>query len=732
MNDSVTGRAIGTDAIAAQKDVADKFWFDWRPKFPGMAPDQQAIVLSWLSLQLAQAGGNATITHAPGWDLVDFDPSAGTHQDPASDALSFNRPPPALAQQVDGSGLFVALWLKVGDGANDWVAVGGAGADRKVASGPTDPGADTLIAKVESLDGSLTISEDTANHRVNFGVTPAPDDHKVKRDVDATPVYGDQLLVSPNGSIGQVNDPESDSIDIQVVCASDLPLPDAPVASAGDPNDQPSSKRHVHPLVPPDTYGGKLWTGLVPDQYKHADVDACFIGYYACGAPILLSAGWTQIATGVWQKNETGDLSLQFTDQITPFVGMRLLVWPAYNPQWLSAADRVASGIYVLTDTGTTYVDPITHVFTPHHATLQRADDAKTTAQVFHGIWVHVAGGAVLGGQNFQLDTADPIELNVTQLDWESVSPAPSVNPTDELLTAAQLSLASPTTVEVDQDVSSSSGEVELVVCTEHDAALAGTTLPGDKPWRFHLFCCLIGSDDPAATTVINCYLRGSLDAAWHLVATTQSLHNTVYGMMVEAGTLGADYAMGAGEKLQARFTAASTSTIGQTVGLVFNDAAHSTFIDVPVTIGNAGTDDHSQLIKRNVLNADGTGQHQRRFVDDVALPPISLDGSGNLIPDPSSNIVLFDSEVTVNRIDKSQWPTGVGRLTLLFPQKGHVGNSAGPSGSFAEVQMGNFGGLSGAQGEQADFGYDGLINLLLIAGAWNLDGAPNMGRSML
>ena len=568
MNDSVTGRAIGTDTVAAQKDVADKFWFDWRALLPTLPPDQQAMVLSWLSLQLAQAAGNGIITHVPGWDLIDFDPSTGTHQDPASDALSFNRPPPALAQQVAGSN-FVTLWLKVGDGENDWAAIAGAGAS----------------------------------------------DHKVKRDADATPVYGDELLVSPNGSIGQLNDPESDSIDIQVVCASDLPLPDAPVASAGDPNDQPASIKHVHPLVPSDTYGGKLYTALVPDPLAHAPCDAVFCEEEGC-APILFGSYWTEIATGVWQRNAVGLLPSATTDSVNVWVSMRLMAWSGN----ISPTDQAHTGPYVLTDTG---MDPITHDQT--HARMERAADFASSAQALSGAFVPISPpppgtiGNIYGGSTLQLQTSNPIELDSTALDWEIATPAPAPTNADQLLTAAQLSLASLDTVEAKQDVSSGSGEVELVVCTEHGPDLSGTTLPGDKPWRFHLLCGLVGADDPTATTVIRCYLRGSNDATWHLVATTQPLHNTTYTMWVEAGTLGADYPMAADELLQARFTAVSNSAIGQKVGLVFNADNHPTFIDTPVTIGNSGTDDHQQLIDRGIFLTAGNDKkygHPQSFIE--------------------------------------------------------------------------------------------------------------------
>ena len=429
------------------------------------------------------------------------------------------------------------------------------------------------------------------------------DTYKVKRDVDATPVYGDQLLVSPNGSLSLVNDPESDSIDAQVACGSDLPLPDGPVASAGDPNDRPASIKHVHPLLPASTNGGKLYTAFVPDPLALPAVDACFIGYYVCGTPALFPAGWTQIETGAWQKDEVGDLSSQFTDGVSPFLGMRLLAWAATNPEALADADRVASGPYVLTDTGATTGgqfegDPIVH----HHATLRRANDFATSAQAKHGAYIYVTGGAICHGRTYQLSTADPIELDVTPLDWEIVTP-PTPAPTKELLTASQLGLASTATVTATVGyVSAGSGELELVVCTEHDAALSGMVLSGTGTFRFHVPIWLT-ADDPYATTVIRCYVRGDATSpsprAWALVATTPPLHNTSEGEWIATGTLGSDYALGIGEKLQVRYTAVSNSVAGVIVNLTYNDAAHTSYIEIPAVIGYAGTDDHNQLINR-------------------------------------------------------------------------------------------------------------------------------------
>ena len=127
INDSITGASIGTDTLLAQKDVADKFWFEWRDQFSSLPADRQAVLMDELTLDLAKAAGNAASTHMPGWDLIAFDPSAGVNVDPVTNDLEFTRPMPALAQQVDGLGVFVALWLKTGSGNNDWTKLGAGG-----------------------------------------------------------------------------------------------------------------------------------------------------------------------------------------------------------------------------------------------------------------------------------------------------------------------------------------------------------------------------------------------------------------------------------------------------------------------------------------------------------------------------------------------------------------------------------------------------------------------------
>ena len=154
-NDSVTGSALGDDTLAAQKDLADKWWYDWKDSWPSLSQSDQAQALADLTRRLLEVAGDATVTHVPGWDLISFDPSSGSHIDPdptTDGSTAFVRPMPALAQQVDGGGATVALWLKTGPGPNDWINVmGGGGASAGlVFSDPSDTVAKTLLEKLSN------------------------------------------------------------------------------------------------------------------------------------------------------------------------------------------------------------------------------------------------------------------------------------------------------------------------------------------------------------------------------------------------------------------------------------------------------------------------------------------------------------------------------------------------------------------------------------------------------
>lgn len=114
MNDSAPGRAIGTDAQAAQKAAAQAWWNANRLTFNLLTDAQKESAIEAFALDMAQIQGNAVISHAPSLEEVNYDPRAG---------VGFDRPKPAMVVQVDGGGSFVRLLVKVGAGVHDWAAV---------------------------------------------------------------------------------------------------------------------------------------------------------------------------------------------------------------------------------------------------------------------------------------------------------------------------------------------------------------------------------------------------------------------------------------------------------------------------------------------------------------------------------------------------------------------------------------------------------------------------------
>jgi hypothetical protein len=138
------------------------------------------------------------------------------------------------------------------------------GDDHEVKASPTDTGHGSLQTKLVDSEGSALATATVGGVLVvKLPAIPAADDHKVKRDADAEPVYGNELLRSPNESISLVSDPESPTIDVQVKCGQALPTVDGGAGTPGDPNDLPSSQFHQHPTTPT--------TGLTNVYYPRAD-----------------------------------------------------------------------------------------------------------------------------------------------------------------------------------------------------------------------------------------------------------------------------------------------------------------------------------------------------------------------------------------------------------------------------------------------------------------------------
>lgn len=128
MNNSVTGRAIGQDTYTAQQAAGAAF-LSAHPDFITLPAATQSALVSALALQMAQIVGNSVITHAPGWDNINYAPNTGGGLD---------RPIPALAMQDNGGGSFT-VWFKIGTGVTDWEAFGLGGPGPAGPTGPTGP-----------------------------------------------------------------------------------------------------------------------------------------------------------------------------------------------------------------------------------------------------------------------------------------------------------------------------------------------------------------------------------------------------------------------------------------------------------------------------------------------------------------------------------------------------------------------------------------------------------------
>jgi hypothetical protein len=291
----------------------------------------------------------------------------------------------------------------------------------------------------------------------------------------------------------------------------------------------------------------------------------------------------------------------------------------------------------------------------PTYPTLRRSADSNATADFSNGMFCLVNGGSVHAGQTWQATLPSPFELGVTSQAWAPVTP-PTPQPTNELLTAPELPLASPTLKTASATVSASTGEVELVVCTAHDDA-GGITILGTGIWRTH---CQIANFVADGTTSINVYTRGNAHTPWNAIGSV-TLSTTDYGNFVAVGTLGTDYPLAPGEKTQVRFTVVSTSTAGVTVTLIYNDGPHSTYLEVPMTVGFAGTDDHQQLSNRGVFLTSG-GSAKYAHPQGAIEPGVVHSPCGDVITTAAGLFTMPDSNTA--HIDGGEPLIGIANAT--------------------------------------------------------------------
>jgi hypothetical protein len=359
---------------------------------------------------------------------------------------------------------------------------------------------------------------------------------------------------------------------------------------------------HVHPPGDPAVTGGKLWTAYVQDPYAKGAVDAMYTGFDVCGATFLFTGAYTEGPTGTWTRNIVGTLSSSFFDDVNCFDGMVVIAWQTA----LSASELKLAGIYEIVNRG----DATTK------AVMRRVDGFNLSANYVNGMWFSVTGGTTHAGEFWQLTIPSPFVLNITDQEWASISEPASAS-TNALLTAAQIGRASTATV-----IATAQSDT-LVDCTTTGGLLAGQTLLAGHPWECHLKVALT-ADDPAATTQVKVYLA-STSGSFVLLAESAAIHNEDYETIVFAGALAADYSIPLGEELRLSFRATSDSVGGVEVNFIYNESDHPSWIQTPLTLGFAGTDEHDKLTKASRALPD---QHPWSSMEPVGLAKVPFLGA--------------------------------------------------------------------------------------------------------
>lgn len=256
-------------------------------------------------------------------------------------------------------------------------------------------------------------------------------------------------------------------------------------------------------------------------------------------------------------------------------------------------------------------------------------------------------------------------------------------------------------------------------------SALGVSTIPkGVVNWRVNAY---LVSDDPAATVFIRAHLTTDQGVSENFgFADSAPMHNTSATVLEFQGTIAADRTVDPSDKMGALFSGFSNSASAVTIKLVYNDASHLTRVQTPLATASFGTLDHQLLTMESrgfvagQEAAASRSRHPQRAIESVASVPTSLI-DGDLTPDPTADIVIISTASTVSRIDTSQWPGGTGHLTLFFPLGGTLDQSVGGSGDFANLDLGNFGGLSPLQASTLELGNNASAKLLLLGNAWHL-----------
>jgi len=306
---------------------------------------------------------------------------------------------------------------------------------------------------------------------------------------------------------------------------------------------------------------------------------------------------------------------------------------------------------------------------------------------------------------------------------------------TYNLFTGTQVHLAGTTTRETSVTIpgGTSGGTLFAIPVFEMFDTLGVSTIKkGVVNWELLAY---VVSDDPAATVQIRALLSTNLGIDHNFAyANSPPIHATSPTIYRCQGTIPADLAVNPSDVLSACFYGYSNSANEVTIRLVYNDAGHTTRVQTTVETASYGTLDHQLLTAASrkftpeQVAAAARSCHPRRSVEDFASVPLSFSG-GNLTPDPTADTTILTTEVTIERIDSSQWPGGFCRShRLYFVGGGYLVQGQSPSGDFLGMSFGNFGGLSDPKSSTIRFYPEGQADLMLIGGAWHL-GFYKQGR---